>query len=445
MTLTLSQVHEWDTEHLTSAARHWSTTASRWEDAFTQVMKQIHMPGGTAWEGAAASAAQDRAYADRRRVSAVADQLYTASTVANTAAGQLQTARQRVLAVVAAAEASGFTVGQDFSLTTYRSGAQEIATAQEEARELGRQLRYRIEELLELDQQVAERIAAAAGDVGNVESADADEAAEGHSAAIHAVDNRVLKEAPPQPPPPDPKPGPLPPVNGAEDVRRVLEPLQSGGRRGSNDVGTKPGVKEVWDEASMRRLWDFLTRNAADGTSPPAYKGTVRVLPDGTKIGLRPSQGWGDTIDVWYPDDTDSKMHTPYERYFSPVISDPPQLPPASDIPTAPVLPLQMTHPPTTLPPAGIFEPNGLPPWLLNPSAPGFHVPAQSPTIMPGVAMPDETQSSTSAPEDFASLPEIGGVFADAGKAVGGVIVGGVVIIGGLLGTVTTPSGQLAR
>ena len=39
----------------------------------------------------------------------------------------------------------------------------------------------------------------------------------------------------------------------------------------------------------------------------------------------------------------------------------------------------------------------------------------------------------------------MGGAFVDAGQAVGTVIVGGVVIIGGLLGTVATPSGQLAR
>jgi hypothetical protein len=35
--------------------------------------------------------------------------------------------------------------------------------------------------------------------------------------------------------------------------------------------------------------------------------------------------------------------------------------------------------------------------------------------------------------------------FADAGEAVGSVIVGGVVIIGGLLGTIATPSGQIAH
>ena len=209
-------------------------------------------------------------------------------------------------------------------------------------------------------------------------------------------------------------------------------------------MGTKPEVKEVWDEPSMRRLWDYLTRNAVEGSPPPEYKGAVRVLPDGTRIGLRRSEDWGDSIDVWYPDEN-VKAHTPYEPYFPPLISGPPQLPPAVGTPSVQVLPPQLTHPPTALPPAGIFEPNGLPPWLQNPSTPGLHIPAQPPTIMPGVALPDVPQPSAPAPDDGPGLPEMGGAFVDAGQAVGSVIVGGVVIIGGLLGTVATPSGQLAR
>jgi hypothetical protein len=311
-------------------------------------------------------------------------------------------------------------------------------------RELGRQLRDRIEELNDLDKQVAQRITVAADGVGTLEFVDESETQSGRDASIQAVDNRVLKEAPPQPPPPDPTPGRLPPLTGADDVRRVLNPLQNGGRRGQNGVGTKPEVKEVWDEPSTRRLWDYLTRSAAEGSPPPEYKGAVRVLPDGTRIGLRRSEGWGDSIDVWYPDKY-VKTHTPYEPYFPPLISGPPQLPPAVGTPSVQVMPPQSTHAPTALPPAGIFEPNGLPPWLQNPSTPGLHAPAQPPTIMPGVALPDVSQPSAPAPDHDPELPVMGGAVVDAGQAVGSVIIGGVVIIGGLLGTVATPSGQLAR
>jgi hypothetical protein len=114
-------------------------------------------------------------------------------------------------------------------------------------------------------------------------------------------------------------------------------------------------------------------------------------------------------------------------------------------MPSVQVLQPQLTHPPTALPRAGVFEPTGLPPWLQNPSVPGLHIPAQSPTIMPDVALPDAPQASAPAPDDGPELPVMGGAFVDAGQAVGSVIIGGVVIIGGLLGTVATPSGQIAR
>jgi hypothetical protein len=453
---TLSQVRQWNTAHLANAARHWSATANRWDDAFAQLERLTHSPGGMPWEGAAASAAQDRAHADRRRVSAVADQLHTASSVASRATGELLAAQRRVLAVVDAAEAGGFTVGEDFSLTTYRAGAREIAAAEAEMRELGRELRDRIEELNDLDKQVAKRITVAADGVGTLEFVDDGESHSDRDTSIQAVDNRVLKEAPPQPPPPDPTPGPLPPVNSADDVRRILDPLQNGGRRGSNGVGTKPKVTEIWDEASMRRLWDYLTRHGVEGVPPHDYDGPVRVLPDGTRIGYRRSEGWEDTIDVLYPDGSWVKAHTPYEPYFPALISGPPQFHPAAGTPSVQVLPPQLTHPPTALPPAGIFEPNGLPPWLQNPSAPGLHSPAQSPTIMPGVALPDTPQASAPAPGDGPDISvmrdafvdggeAVGDVIVEGGQAVGTVIVGGAVIVGGLLGTVATPSGQLAR
>jgi hypothetical protein len=81
-----------------------------------------------------------------------------------------------------------------------------------------------------------------------------------------------------------------------------LDPLQNGGQRGPNGVGTKPDIKEVWDEGSMKRLWDYLTRNATDTTPYSRYDGRMRVLPDGTEIGLPQSaKGW-DRLPVWGSD-----------------------------------------------------------------------------------------------------------------------------------------------
>jgi len=78
----LSQVRNWDTEHLEAAADHWTKTATVWEDCFTQYATQVHTPGGTPWEGEAAAAAQQRAHSDRMTVIGLADQLHDASAVA---------------------------------------------------------------------------------------------------------------------------------------------------------------------------------------------------------------------------------------------------------------------------------------------------------------------------------------------------------------------------
>ena len=57
----LSEIQAWDTEHLTAAAQWWEATATRWEDGFAEVVRHSFTPGGSVWEGSAATAAQERA------------------------------------------------------------------------------------------------------------------------------------------------------------------------------------------------------------------------------------------------------------------------------------------------------------------------------------------------------------------------------------------------
>jgi hypothetical protein len=445
----LSQVQFWDTDHLTDAATHWTNTANLWEETFTQVSQQIPCPGGSPWDGAAAGAAQQRSHTDRLKVTGLAGQLHDASAVARSGADQIQAAKLGVLAAVGAADDAGFTVGQDFSVTSRQTGdASVMAARQAQAQAFAADIRTRVAELIAVDRQVAAKITSAASGVGAVGFAGTDPSADGQrDPTIQAVDHHTVKEAPPQPPPPDPPPGPLPPINDADDVRRALDPLQNGGKRGPNGVGTKPGIKEAWDNASIKQMWDYLIRNAADCPPPPGWDGATRVLPDGTKIGLRRStQGWGDTLQVWYPDGSPgTKIHTPYAPYFPPFISAPPQLPPAAGPAPVPIPPPQVGHAPVALPPTGVFDPNGLPPWLQNPSSPGFHIPAQPPTIMPGVSLPDSPAAPTPAPGESSLLPDLGHDLAEAGTTAGAGVLAGVAIIGGLIAGGVTPSGQIAR
>jgi hypothetical protein len=68
--------------------------------------------------------------------------------------------------------------------------------------------------------------------------------------------------------------------------------------------------------------------------------------------------------------------------------------------------------------------------------------------IAPGVplpAMPPPSSTSTPSAGGSSVLGDIGHDLASAGKAAGEGVVGGIVIIGGIVGTLLTPSGQIAR
>jgi hypothetical protein len=293
---TLSQVQTWDTEHLTEAASQWTGTATVWGDAFTHLSAQMPCPGGSPWQGEAAEAALHQAYTDRLTVMGLADQLHDASVIARAGARDIDAAKQRVLGAVNAARDAGFTVSEDFSVASRESGtATAMAARQAQAQTLAADIRMRLAELIATDQQVAAKITTAAAGVGKGSFADNDNGNGDGRPTVQAVDNRILKQAPPQPEPPDPPPGPMPPINGAEDVKRALDPLQNGGKRGPNGVGTNAKVKEVWDSSSMKRMWDYLTRNAADAQGPPATRGRCEHFQTEPKLDCGRAQRAGTT------------------------------------------------------------------------------------------------------------------------------------------------------
>ena len=122
----LSQIRVWDTEHLTTAATHWTSTAQVWDDVFTTVAREIGIP----WKGEAAEAAMHRAAMDRVKVVGLADDLHAAAGVARRGADRLDYAKQAVLSAVSQAHEDGFVVGEDLSVsdsTPSRSAAAAAA------------------------------------------------------------------------------------------------------------------------------------------------------------------------------------------------------------------------------------------------------------------------------------------------------------------------------
>jgi hypothetical protein len=154
----LSQISGWDTEHLSRAATDWSSAAERWEDAFDSVHRGMLAPGGAAWEGAAADAAQERAFGDLVKVRGLADTLSGAATIARRGADQLEYLKRQAIEVIEETREAGLTVGEDLSVTDTRNyGGSRVAAV----RQFAAAITARAAALRAADRDIAARISAA--------------------------------------------------------------------------------------------------------------------------------------------------------------------------------------------------------------------------------------------------------------------------------------------
>jgi hypothetical protein len=162
---TRSQVEAYTADHLVDAAEYWGQLADRWEDAHWQVRNQAH---SLDWEGSGGDALRARTVSDHAVASGKADQLREAATIARRGAGDVSAAQRRVMYAVQDAQNSGFSVGQDLSVTDTCSSKSfaEQAERQAQAQAFAADIRSRAAELAGLDSQVGANITAAAGGVG---------------------------------------------------------------------------------------------------------------------------------------------------------------------------------------------------------------------------------------------------------------------------------------
>ncbi|WP_406816741.1 hypothetical protein [Mycobacterium sp. M23085] len=164
MPATLSQIQAWSTEHLIDAAAYWTQTADRWEDAFLTMRNQAQ---SIIWHGAGGDALRQRTAADVSVVSGKADQLRQAAGIARNGASDISAAQRRVLYGVEDAQNTGFTVGEDLSVTDTRSTSPaERATRQAQAEAFAADLRLRAEQLDGADTKVSGQLTAATAGLG---------------------------------------------------------------------------------------------------------------------------------------------------------------------------------------------------------------------------------------------------------------------------------------
>ena len=127
---TLSQIHNWDTEHLSRAADDWEAEAQRWETTYEQNYQRL---AETDWQGQAREAAWERAGLDLVKVRGPAWQLREAATAAQYGFAQQNGAKEWALDAVADAEQAGFSPTEDLSVTDRQTGGSAATRAARQA------------------------------------------------------------------------------------------------------------------------------------------------------------------------------------------------------------------------------------------------------------------------------------------------------------------------
>ncbi|CDQ42751.1 hypothetical protein [Mycolicibacterium neoaurum] len=398
-------------DELSTAADAFGREAEAIEITADAHMQQLLRPGGTDWEGDAASAAQEQGYSDRGVVYAAADLMRRMRKVAAAGAGSIRQCRDLTLDAISEAERDDFRVSEDLTVTDTRQ-----YTAQQTAMYASRMatadahhgyICMRAQNLVSEDSRIGAELTSAAADLGIMVPAEwvGDEAtireASNGDGDIQAYDNDTNGEDP----------------LSAEQIAERLRNL----RRGLNG-----GIREVDSEEEIFDLYEELARGGSPLPVPDNYYDR-RVLPDGTIIGVRESNNHGPTLDVSYPPGVTGpdKVHLP------PAPIAPPPTPPtpgeAPVIASPPNLPV-IDHPPA---------PGLIPPWAQSPT--GIpHSPIPPGEVPPGIgvappALP--TAPPVGSGPDWLPSPNLPSPTPEEQVGIGGVLFGGLLAFLGWLGT----------
>ena len=167
-------------------------------------------PGGTDWEGTAKEAAWNRVTVDSNFVGRQGDAGRAAADIAANGAADLRAAQRAALEAIADAEADGFKVAEDLSLTdTRRVDVLTMAARYTAAAEHAEYIRWNAEKLLATDTLIGDRLSAKASELTGISF---DGETEGRDGSIQLVDNdKSTREEIAEPRNPVPEPGTWPP------------------------------------------------------------------------------------------------------------------------------------------------------------------------------------------------------------------------------------------
>lgn len=147
---TVTQINNWDVQHLIDAAAYWARTADLWDETFHDVWQTTLHPGGTIWDGTAADAAQDLTWRDLVRVRGCAEALRLTARIAGNGAESLSDVKRLTLSAIDDAQRAGFTVAEDLSVTKENNSAKAEDHAED--------IKHLAANLVALDHDIARRL-----------------------------------------------------------------------------------------------------------------------------------------------------------------------------------------------------------------------------------------------------------------------------------------------
>lgn len=189
-----TEIENWDTSALGNAAIYWRQAADRSEGAFEQHRQNIVSPGGTTWAGDAKDAALDRVTADLAVVHSQSGVMREAADIAESGSEDIRAAQRKAIDAIAEAEADGFRVGDDLSLTdTRRVDVLSMAARQTAMNEYAEDIRWSAEQLVQTDTLIDKRLEAKAAELSGIRF---DDEGASDNAAVKSVDYNTMPERP---------------------------------------------------------------------------------------------------------------------------------------------------------------------------------------------------------------------------------------------------------
>jgi hypothetical protein len=160
---TLSHLRGYSTDHLVEAAAHWNEAAGRWDNTYLTVAQEAQTLD---WVGRNRDVSVERIHADHQTVRGNAAALTSAAGIAREAAGSLSAAARNVTHLADEAGENGYLVNDDYEVDF--PPTRNVAEYKEkyvQAQQYSEDLRFRAAAFMEHEQQTADSLIQAVGDV----------------------------------------------------------------------------------------------------------------------------------------------------------------------------------------------------------------------------------------------------------------------------------------